>query len=101
MHSEFHPIHDFFSLSSIGYAPTKTITVSYKAVMQVSNTAKVDIKTRDLTFKFNWKMYEIIADVILAVSKLPACDKAPDNVVNNKLFKFIKRLGYNGEITII
>lgn len=43
--SEFHVIQDFLTLSAIGYALTNPVKVSYKTVLQVWNTAKVDAQT--------------------------------------------------------
>lgn len=86
MPSDFHIIQTFLSLSDIGYTLTNPVKVSYKAVMQVWNTAKVNEKTGDVTFEYNGQTYEITPDVIIATLKLPGCNGPPDSCNNETLF---------------
>lgn len=54
-------------------------------------------QTGDLTIEFNGKVYEITVDDILAALKLPTYEGPPDNLINETIFKFIRKFNYNGE----
>ncbi|KAL8136224.1 hypothetical protein AgCh_010717 [Apium graveolens] len=97
----FHDIQDFLLQCPIGYALRNPTKVSYRAVMQVWNTALVNETNTAFSFEYKGRGYEVDADVLIQALRLPACDGAPDNYATEQLFDMLRTLNYKGDFTII
>ncbi|KAK1379282.1 hypothetical protein POM88_026026 [Heracleum sosnowskyi] len=95
--NEFHVIQDFLTSSSLKYALTEPVSVSFKSVMQVWNTTvfgKGPTGNVLMQFEFNGATHHVTPAVIEEALHLPILgDKVPDIVSDSTIFEFVTKLG--------
>lgn len=72
--------------------------MSYKDVIHVWDTAVIDADQGTLSLTYDGVAYDVTPEVVEKVLHLPNLNgRHPDNFVNDILFQFFRKLGYNGE----